>query len=103
MEITPLDYKKPNAKKPYSTAAFISLAASAISGPLGAQSEQFSAIPEAVFWTIRFLPLGIAVLFGCWTFHRLGVMRHRYRGRWLVGLSCGFDLFWLLCLLSPPI
>jgi hypothetical protein len=103
MKLEPLDYSTPAKRRPYSRAAIFSSAASAISGPLGAQSERFPALPQSVWLTIRFLPVGAAVLFGLVTFWRFEPRRDRYRGLWLVGLGLVIDLFWFLCLASAPI
>ena len=99
----PLDYAQPDKRRPYSRAAIFSLAFSAMSGPLGALSDRFPIQSQEVFWTSRFLPLGMAVLLGLWTYLSLESKRQQFRGLWLVGLGLFIDVIWSLALLSVPI
>ncbi|HET6249218.1 MAG TPA: hypothetical protein VFE47_16100 [Tepidisphaeraceae bacterium] len=99
----PLTYHKPDDKKPYSRAGFASLAASAISGPLGAQSERVHTVSQSLLLAIRFLPVITAILIGIATFLYLESQRCKLRGIWVVALGLLIDVIWCVMLLSSPV
>jgi hypothetical protein len=103
MDPDPLEYATPAKRKPYSKAAITFVALSAVSGPLGALSNGLPALPQPLWVTIRFLPLGLTGAFGLWANFRLEPIRHQYRGYWLIGIGFLMDIFWILCLFSAPI